>query len=274
MRYVGAWYTKILTDAQGMSLTARQIFEINCSTQLYGLLLPGELMGGAVRWYKLSSPDRKPVEGLVVIVFGRVVDTILLIFTGLAFWAIGSPLDTRGGNLTLLVLTVLGLLALLYALIFDRRVSNLWLNVARSSLLPQAIRTKVEKAHFAARGFRDIPTRYLIRYLLLNLLRHAIGVLSLFALALAVQLPLTLVNVGAIRSVMLLVTMLPISISGIGVREASLIFLTEGYGVLPTDAVAWSILIFCGTLVVAGIGGVIEARDAWFRRRHSTREAP
>ncbi len=269
MRLVGAFYTRILTDAQGMSLSARQIFEISCATEFYGLLLPGALLGGAIRWYKLARRDRKPAEVLMVIVFGRILDTIILALLGLGFLVIDARMAEHGGDVALLLFVVFIVVILLYALVFARRVSDVFLRLAPMRFVPKAIRIRLKEVHGAARRFENLSKARLASFLLLNLTRHALGILSVFSLAVALHMPITLVNVGSIRSVMLIVTMLPITISGLGVREASLIFLSDYYGALAADAVAWSFLILCGTLLVAAIGGVIEARDAWFPRLSS-----
>jgi hypothetical protein len=51
--------------------------------------------------------------------------------------------------------------------------------------------------------------------------------------------------------------MLPISIGGIGVREAGYALLLGPYGVSPGEAVALGLLQYGGYLVVAAIGGVL-----------------
>jgi glycosyltransferase 2 family protein len=58
-----------------------------------------------------------------------------------------------------------------------------------------------------------------------------------------------------------LITMIPISISGLGVREGSLILLLKPYGIGNDDAVAFSFFIFTITVVMIGvIGGLFEGR--------------
>ncbi len=57
------------------------------------------------------------------------------------------------------------------------------------------------------------------------------------------------------------VQLVPISVSGLGVREASLVMLLPGYGVPMEQALSFSLVIF-GMLVFSGlIGGLCEAWD-------------
>ena len=78
MPYTAAYQMKLLTDKQGMSLSIRQIIEINLATRFFGFFLPG-LAGGAIRWYKLSRPDNKSAKALASMVFNRLIDTIVLV---------------------------------------------------------------------------------------------------------------------------------------------------------------------------------------------------
>lgn len=52
--------------------------------------------------------------------------------------------------------------------------------------------------------------------------------------------------------------LLPMTIAGLGVREASLIAFCAAVGIPSDGAVAWSLTILAGTLCVALAGGVLE----------------
>lgn len=57
-RFVATLLMQILTNRVGMSLLVIGIWEINTIALFYGMFLPGALAGGAVRWYKLSQPEK------------------------------------------------------------------------------------------------------------------------------------------------------------------------------------------------------------------------
>jgi hypothetical protein len=54
---------------------------------------------------------------------------------------------------------------------------------------------------------------------------------------------------------------LPISLSGIGVREGSLVLLLREYGVSGGDAVALAFLLFVLTLAQNSLGGIFELKN-------------
>ena len=80
-------------------------------------------------------------------------------------------------------------------------------------------------------------------------------------------------NIGWVRSVVLLIGMLPVALAGFGVREGSLIAALQPYGVTAAQAVALSFLLFGRDLLSAAVGGLAEARS-FLRRPGRSHDAP
>ena len=64
---------------------------------------------------------------------------------------------------------------------------------------------------------------------------------------------------GWVQTIIIIVNTIPISISGIGVREGGLIFLLKPYGVSGAEAVALSFLVFARNVAISLIGGVLRS---------------
>jgi hypothetical protein len=87
-----------------------------------------------------------------------------------------------------------------------------------------------------------------------------LGIVATWWLAVALQLPVPFVTLAWVRSVVMLLAMLPVTISGLGVREGALVALLAPYGVLGPDALALALLVFGVTVAAVGVvGGVVEA---------------
>lgn len=74
------------------------------------------------------------------------------------------------------------------------------------------------------------------------------------------------------RSLVVIIQMVPVSIAGLGVREISLVFLMRDYGVPPVQAVSLSLLVFSLTVVGGMMGGLLEGWEAlrnWNRKKLS-----
>ena len=83
----------------------------------------------------------------------------------------------------------------------------------------------------------------------------------------ALGIELGLVSILWIYSFVYLLGILPISVSNIGVREASMIMLMLPYGVLITEATAWSAPLYSGPLSCALIGMLLEAEHLWLTKK-------
>ncbi|MDX9859721.1 MAG: lysylphosphatidylglycerol synthase transmembrane domain-containing protein [Rhodospirillales bacterium] len=109
-------------------------------------------------------------------------------------------------------------------------------------------------------------------------LGHANLVLSVFVLARGLGLDVGLIDCAALFLPVLLVTALPISVAGWGVREGSMVYAFGLIGVAAADAVVLSVLYGFLALVLALPGGVVwlatGARAADVAARLAEAEAP
>jgi len=274
MNYVASCRMKRLTDRQGMTVTRRRIFEINLIANFYGLFLPGSLAGGAVRWEKLYKTDQNGVGAFVAIIFNRFILTTATAATGVIFWALaGNYMSNRAAGLSLM-----GILAILLVLQGAMINSRIFPWVERSlegkKRMPEIVRSKLRKLTLSLRQNRDLPLTSLLWLAALSFIEEFLGVVSYYFVSLAIGMEVSFVHLGWIRSCILIVTMLPISFSGFGVREGTLIALLAPYGVSGNVAVAFSLLLFARSLLMAGIGGVLETANLLFPTNRKAIEEP
>ncbi len=55
-----------------------------------------------------------------------------------------------------------------------------------------------------------------------------------------------------------IITTIPVSLGGLGVREGVLVYLLTQISITPSDAVTLSFLIYCNRVFVASIGGITQ----------------
>jgi len=80
-------------------------------------------------------------------------------------------------------------------------------------------------------------------------------------LARALGLELSLLTIGWVRSAVVLIAMLPVSLGGIGLREGAFLYFLTPCGVGQEQAVAYSFLVFIVAVLFLGIlGGIVEGR--------------
>jgi hypothetical protein len=258
-QFILAYRLKFLTDRQEISLSTFQLLEINLTTVFYGLFLPGgNLTGGAIRVYKLSRPSNKRVEALASIAFDRIAATIALCVIGVLFWLFDLPPDS--GYIGLGMIIALGGLLILYILLFYKRIMlslPRYCELINLSLFSK----KLNNLFISLNQYKNLSLSSLFFIFMLSITAQLLGILIYFLLAMSLGIDISLITIGWIRSAVIVMTMLPISLSGLGVREGVLLFLLKPYGILGEETLALSFLVFGATLLLIGaIGGLLEGR--------------
>ena len=270
MIYIRAFQIKIFVLQQKMNFTVSELVKINFITFFYSLFLPGELMGGAVRWYKLSKPEGKRAQALACIIFTRTISIFTLTFVGTIFFFIERPYDHGLINISLFT----GLLAssLLFLSITNAAFSLKIENLAQRFgflTIPKFIREKTAKVWNSIKEFHKAPSNHKIYALSLAVLFHLLQIFSLYFFMRALDINISIISIAWIIAAVFFLQMLPISISGLGVREGALVFLLKKYSVLGPDAMALSLLIFGVSVAFAFLGGILEAMEFFKQKKRA-----
>ena len=256
---IAGYRLKCFTDRQGMSFSFYQVFEINLATVFYGLILPGgNIASGAIRFYKLSSQDKKIREALASLALDRVTATIALCIVGIVFWLIHLP-SNSDYIFFIMAIVLFGLILLSLSLVHGKNpvpaIKIIGLN--DSSFISAGIKNFVD----TVKRFKEFSLDSIVFILSISLISQILGVIVYYLLALSLNIDISFLAIGWIRCAVVLITMIPISVSGIGIREGSLLLLLSTYGVREEDVLAFSLLIFAVTIVMIGlIGAITEGR--------------
>lgn len=248
-----------LCDAHGHGWGTGEIFQINLATRFYGLFLPGgNFTGIAIRFYKLSGDHKHYLGTAVALFYDRIAATVSLCGIGAAFWLMERP----SGSWQALVAILTAMLVMVIALVilFDRSPGPVVSRLRRMASNLGGV--KLHTLRQAVRESRNLSGRQTFLIYTLSVVAHLMGVVGWYLLSRSLGLELSFVTIGWIRSAMILATMIPISVSGLGLREgAALLLLTTYPGVGNEDALAFSLLVFAVTTLLIGLaGGLIEAK--------------
>ena len=261
IQVIGAIRQQWLIDAQGIRLPLTVVLEVNLAARFYGLFLPGgSITALLIRVFKFTR-DGAELAGVVTALFAdRLLATVSLCAVGLAFWL---PVQASGWWLTAFIVALAaGLIPL--AVLFTHSVSIVPGRLAAS--LQRLAPRWWEKISTAVHRSRISGSRILIQSLVVSIIAHLIGTLGYWLIAKSLDMPLSLVAVGWVRAGMMLATLLPVTISGIGVREIAGLVLLSQFGIESDTSVTFSLLVFATMVVGVGLlGGLIEAWR-WVRK--------
>jgi hypothetical protein len=201
---------------------------------------------------KLARLKKDHAGAIASIALDRVVATLAMCCLGLAFGLVASR-PGQSGWLLIMGIAMLGLATPFGWLLASR---------SRSWALAKRLRfgERFQPIRRIADAMRQIPRNEWGRILRWSLLAQLLGTLEYLALARSLDLELGFAALGWIRAVMLLATLVPITISGLGLREGAAVLVLTAYGVGPETALAYSLLVFAaGPLALGLAGGLLEA---------------
>ncbi len=227
--------------------------------------IPGGVAGDLVRGLRINDKERSQASGFASIFTDR-----FLGLCGLSVLAVAGAFSIRQELIDVgLAGIFLGIIALLIALgvlFYNRRIGRLVESVtarlgeggARISRLLEAIR--------AYRGHG----RRLALALGITFASHLLFVLAIAVLARSLRIDLPWGHFMAFVPVIALLTSVPLSVNGLGIREAGYVLLFTRVGVLQEQAVGLSFLHF-GLLILLGlVGGAVLALETF----HGNRKRP
>lgn len=259
LRLTAAYQTRLLTAQQGMTISAWRIWAVNYEAAFYALFVPGYVASSAVRWYRIAQPDGMRMQTAVVIVTYRILDTFVLVLTGFILYGLDANTEKPQivGPAMVVLLVLLGGM---YLLVFNRPFARFSFNMLDKIPLPSFIASRLHKLQGAAGQMHDLPPRTHALVLFYSFVKHLCTVASGVLLVASLDTNLSMMTSAWVRPSVFVLTMLPISFSGLGVREGALFYLLDFYHTQPAAIAAISILFFLPLILSGFIGAILETR--------------
>jgi glycosyltransferase 2 family protein len=222
-----------------------------------GLLTPGRL-GEFVKVFHVNHDCGVPVRrAFSSVLVDRLFDLVaLLLFGGAALF---STAHATGSFLTFLYST---LILLLPAPVFlnSRLFSELGRLAGRSGAIGRKLFAPESWLVELRTYVLELPPQTILLAVLFTALAYALFFGQCYLLALALHLNITFLQACFAVSLGSLVTLLPLSISGLGTREAALVAYLGTTAVAAEAALGYSLLIFVTSYATVGLMGAL----AWW----------
>lgn len=244
----------LLLRASHVDISARDAARIFLVSSFVGSFLPAGVGGDLARAYGLSKATSDTAEALASVAIDRVLGIIALLAMGVLGLIATTTSVSDWRVVAGILLLLAGCLALLWA---DRLVA---------AFMPRGLEDR--RLGRRLRGVGDALSRYRRRPgALAQVFGWSIGVQLLrivqayfLGVGLGILVPFRYYLV--FMPVALLMLLLPISVSGFGLPQAIIVWLTRPLGIGDEQSFALSTLI-----VVTGLAGNIPGLWLWLRRR-------
>lgn len=241
----GRW--RLVLRALGADLPFRQACEIFCIGNFFGQVLPGAVGGDAVRMWKTHRAGLSLITSINSVALERVIT----VFGLLLLVAVCQPLlqSRLNGQFPIWVfpgLTTAGLAGIVLLSLLDRLPRSLghWRMVQAFAQLAS------DSRRLFFRPMRALPT------LVVSVVGHINLALVVYALAIGLNIEVTIVDCLVLVPPVILVATLPISMAGWGPREMAMITAFGFIGVSKEHATALSVLFGAISVLISLPGGV------------------
>jgi len=247
---VGTLRFQILLRGGGLPSRWGVLLRAYLVASFFNTVLPGGILGDAYRVWDVRADTGRGSEALGLVVVERLLSLAALGSIGLLA-APAIPLAADDAYLAW-VLVALGSTFLAGTAAALHPAANRLLRRA-SGLLPMRLAGAANRALAAVAGLSRRPG-LLARAFLLSLVAQALPVLAVFVLAAPLDTRVALHWYAIIVPFVTLVTLVPISIGGAGLREYLYVTLFGAVGMRPDVALSLSLSVFAASLVWSTVG--------------------
>ena len=268
---LSAWKWKLFLKADGVYIPLRHLFISYLIGTFFNLFLPSTIGGDTYRVFSVKQYSAKFSKSFASVFADRLTGFFALAFFGLVFSIIGY--ETLPHRLCFLVpLTVsIGLLGIATVIIYKPLMWKI-LGVLRLNRIEKA-RSFAEKFLNSFATYSKQP-RLLAQVLGLSFLFQFLLILCIFILSKAIHLNVRFSDFFIFVPIVTLLEAIPISIYGLGLRDAGYVFFFTEIG-LPgaeAQALSLSLLYVSISLLYACIGGVIFLVKLFFFNKSRAQE--
>ena len=248
---LGAYRWQRLLIVQGVSVPFPMLISSYFVGLFFNNFLPTGMGGDVVRIYDVAKYSRQPSASAASVIAERALGSFAQGLIALFGLALGYEM-AKSFSAAIMAL-FLGLCLLLLVLLFGERWARRLNLPDPFSLKSKALRV-LESISFC---LRNKPVALWV--VCVSLLFHAIVVLINYLIFRALGANVSLVSCFLLIPIISVITLLPISINGLGVREGAYIYFFGRLGLSTMESVAASLLFFFLLTLVSLIGGVIFA---------------
>lgn len=254
---------EMLLKAVGIRIPFRRVAVSFCGGVFFNVFLPSTIGGDLVRSIDLSAYTKKPKEVVATVILDRLSGYVGLVIVALLALLFGGSLVSDRAVLTSLAvivgILVIALLVLFNNFLFSR--VNRFLQASRAG----GIREILGDLHHEIYIFRQHRSAIMMN-LFLSILIQAVSPLAFYITALSLGIKVNIAYFFIFIPLISAITLLPISIGGLGVREYTAKLFFAKVGILANSAFAISLLNSIFILVCAAAGGIVYIVAA--RRKH------
>lgn len=270
---LGVWRWRMVLRVQGIILPWGRASEISLVAHFFNSFLLGSTGGDLMKaYYAARETHHQKTEAVVTVFVDRLVGlwamllfAVLMMIPNLALLFAHDRLRALAVMIVVMLMAGSGMVVMAFRGGLSRRWpgAHAWLRrLPKGEWLEQSLES--------CRQFGREPF-FLVRTLGVSMLLNAICVLQVLVLSRGLHLEISPIALFVIVPIIICLSAIPITPSGLGVRENLFVFMLAepSINIPATSALSLSLLAYAGSLFWSVVGGIVYAM---FKRRHHLRE--
>ena len=246
-----------LLKEQSIQYNLNDSFLVYLSSIYAGIITPGRLGEFVKALYLKSDKGVSLSKGMSSVFVDRLLDMYLLIILGIVgVWQLGIFGEVTNVSLILIITIVLAPLILLNERLMSRLLSSLYY----LAIIKKVKSNIDEKFDDFYEAINQLINYKLIITVFLTCVSYLIFFIQCYLIAIALGISINFITITFFMAISNLISFIPISISGLGTRDVTLIYLFSLIGLKAELAVSYAFLVFVIFFVCGGIMGGI----AWW----------
>jgi hypothetical protein len=258
-QWLSAWRWWLLLRPIGLAVPYLRMVAFYFIGMFFNIFLPTIVGGDAVKAILLARETGAPARSTMSVFMERNVGLFALLTIATVAAFVAPPVDVKGFNLLQLTLLVFAGFVAANIVLANRPAYRLVDYLV--ALTPLArLRSRASSLYEALVPYREARWRGLVAAATVqSFLFQAVVILVVFLNANALGFRLSVAALAVFVPLISLAGMLPISVNGLGIREALYLLLFARIGVPADAAVLMALLYFVVTLAASLPGGIVYA---------------
>ncbi|MFA5402469.1 MAG: lysylphosphatidylglycerol synthase transmembrane domain-containing protein [Candidatus Omnitrophota bacterium] len=261
--FLGFWRWHMLLGAAGIRAPLKRLMVSFSGGVFFSIFLPSTIGGDIVKTADLAGHTRKTKEVIATVLLDRLSGYIGLVLVILPALLLGKEMvrdKVVASSVAVIVILLIGILLVLFNRFMYSKITK-FLTAPGAGKIKEALSDLHSEIHI----FRH--HKKLIAYnLILSSFIQLIAPLSAYFIALSLGVKISFLYFLVFLPIIGAITMLPIAIGGLGLRENLFVVYFAKAGVIKQLAVAMSLLSFSFVVIYGAVGGIIYVLTVHHRR--------
>jgi len=261
--FLGFLRWRMLVIASGIRIPLLKLVSSFSGGVFFSIFLPSTIGGDVVRTADLAQHSQKAKEVIATVFLDRLSGYIGMAIVLIPALFLGKNLihdKVVFSSVSVIIIILVAILLVLFNNFIYTRM-NMFLSAPGAG----RIRETIKEMHQEIYLFRD-RKKVVLYNLILSVIIQIISPLSVYFIALSLNININPLLFFIFIPVIGAITLIPISIGGLGLREGLFVVYFAKAGVIKQLALAMSLLSFSFILIYGAIGGLIYVFTVHHRR--------